>query len=126
MLKRSASLLLVLLIPLLGFVGCGTPSPSDVGNRVEMTQLDFAPHTVSITAGSSVRFDNPASGITHVLCIGQDGSCNANALGPVELTASGGMAIDAGQVEEITFELPGTYKIACLLHPSMNLTVTAQ
>ncbi len=126
---RALPLLLILAMAgtALGLVGCDTSSPSATqGNEVDLTQMDFAQHAVTVPAGTAVRFSNPASGITHVLCIGANATCTPNAPGPAELTASGGMAIAAGQVKEVVFATPGTYPIACLLHPAMNLTVTVQ
>jgi plastocyanin len=128
---RALPLLLILILAVtgaaLGLVGCDMSSSSTTqGNEVDLTPMDFAQHAVTVPAGTAVRFSNPASGITHLLCIGANATCMLNAPGPAELTASGGMPIAAGQVKEVVFATPGSYPIACLLHPVMNLTVTVQ
>lgn len=123
---RTLPLLLLLLAGLaaLGLVGCDAAPRTGSANEVDLTQLDFARHAVTIPAGTAVRFNNPASGITHVLCVGDNARCAPNAQGPAELTASDGLALAAGQTKDVIFETPGTYAIACVLHPAMNLTVT--
>jgi len=125
---RTLPLLLLLLAGLaaLGLAGCDTSPQARPANEVDLTLMDFAQHTVTIQAGTAVRFSNPASGITHVLCIGANATCTSNAQGPAELTASDGMTLAAGETTDVTFDTPGTYAIACVLHPAMNLTVTVQ
>jgi plastocyanin len=119
-------LLLLLLAGLaaLGMAGCDMSPQARSANEVDLTQMGFAQHTMIIPAGTAVRFSNPAAGITHVLCIGANAACTPNAQGPAELTASDGLTLAAGQTKDVTFETPGTYAIACVLHPAMNLTVT--
>jgi plastocyanin len=122
---HTLPLLLLLLagLAVLGLAGCDTPQAGSA-NEVNLTQTDFAQHTVTIPAGTAVRFNNPASGIMHVLCVGDNSRCAPNPQGPTELTASDGLTLAAGQTKDVTFDTPGTYTIACVLHPAMNLTVT--
>jgi plastocyanin len=126
------TLLVVVGVAVLGLAGCDTASPTPnpqndtLGNEVDMTQVDFTRHAVTIPAGTDVRFSNPAAGITHVLCIGANATCTPDATAPAELTARDGLILAAGQLQDVTFDTPGTYKIACMLHPGMNLTVTVE
>jgi plastocyanin len=121
-------LVLVIAAAVVGLAGCDLASqPTNTqGNEVAMTQLDFARHSLTVPAGTAIRFTNPAVGITHVLCIGANATCTPNAAGPTELTTSDGLVFAAGQEKDVTFDTPGTYKIACMLHPGMNLTITVQ
>jgi plastocyanin len=129
---KAAALPLVLMcvvgLATAGLAGCETASSATTTppNEITLVAADFAQHTLTVTAGTTVLFNNPASGVTHVLCIGANAKCRANAAGPLELTADGGLTISAGQVKEIVFATPGTYPVACALHPAMNLVVTVQ
>src|SRR5690348_12556266 len=105
---RTLPLLLLLVgLAALGLVGCDTSPHTGPANEVDLTQMDFAQHTVTIPAGTAVRFSNPPGGITHVLCVGANATCTPNAQGPTELTASGGMTLAAGQTQNVTFDTPG-------------------
>lgn len=131
---RGGAVLPLLLLCVVGLAsialaGCGTASSATTTtqpNEVSMTAVDFTKHTLTVPAGTAVRFSNPASGMMHVLCVGANAKCAANAAGPAELTADGGVTVTAGQVKEIVFATPGTYPIACALHPAMNIVITVQ
>jgi plastocyanin len=126
----------VLIIPLLLIValaigGCGKSPGGNGGDEyttpdVTMGQTDFTHHKLTITAGTTVNFMTEQSGSTHILCIGENGSCQSGAQGPSELTAANGMQVDPGQTKSVKFDTAGTYKIACTIHPNMNLTITVQ
>jgi plastocyanin len=123
----------LLLILVLAITGCGK-SPGSTGGGgdeytspdVTMGQQDFNHHKLTIAAGTTVKFSTEQSGSTHILCIGENGSCQSGAQGPSELTAANGMEVDPGQSKEVKFDTAGTYKVACTIHPNMNLTITVQ
>jgi plastocyanin len=128
----------VLVIPLvlilaLAIAGCGK-SPGNGGGGgdeytspdVTMGQSDFDHHKLTVAPGTTVNFKTDTSGSTHILCIGENGACQSGAQGPSELTAANGMQVDPGQTKSVKFDTAGTYKIACTVHPNMNLTITVQ
>jgi plastocyanin len=127
----------VLVIPLLLIValaigGCGKQPGGGGGNdeytspNVTMGQVDFDKHKLTVSAGTTVTFTTAQNGATHILCIGENGSCQSGAQGPSQLTAANGMEVDPGQSKEVKFDTAGTYKIACTVHPNMNMTITVQ
>jgi plastocyanin len=125
----------VLVVPLLlilamAITACGK-TPGGGGDTypnsdVTMGQTDFTHHALTITAGSTVNFITEQSGSTHILCIGENGACQSGAQGPSELTSANGLQVDPGQTKPVKFDTPGTYKIACTIHPTMNMTITVQ
>jgi plastocyanin len=100
-----------------------TPSPPSAGT-VTLSQSAFAQTSVTISAGHSLRFDDPdATGGNHKLCLGMDGHCDANAEGPDELH-SPGLTLTPGTTADINFPRAGQYQVTCAIHPNMNLTIT--
>ncbi|HEX6542891.1 MAG TPA: plastocyanin/azurin family copper-binding protein [Ktedonobacterales bacterium] len=93
---------------------------------VTMNQTDFDHNTLTIPAGTTVKFINPASASMHILCVGTSATCDGSASGPSALTGGSSLQTAPGETKEVTFDKPGTYKIACTLHPMMNLTITVQ
>lgn len=92
--------------------------------KVDMSQTDFVQHCVNAKVNQPFTFNDPsATGNVHIICTGQNGACQANADAPSELAAPG-FTIQPGQTKVVTFTKPGTYHIACTVHPSMNLTLT--
>ena len=120
---RGAFAVLVLL--LFALAACGQSAATS--NEVSMAESDFSATSVSIKAGQAVHFTDPAGvGATHIICLGSDGNCDTTASGPQTLEGNG-FTINAGdQPKDVTFSTPGTYKITCSIHPSMNLTVTVR
>jgi len=120
-----AALALLVLLALLALAACGQSAPA--ANEVSMTAADFSPTSMTIQAGQAVHFTDPAGiGATHIVCLGKEGNCDTSAQGPQAL-AGGGFTINAGDPpRDITFATPGTYKITCSIHPSMNLNVTVR
>src|SRR5262249_52874000 len=116
----TAALALLLLL-----AACGQSASAP--NEVDMTGSDFSPTNVTIKTGQVVHFSDPAGvGGTHIVCLGSDGNCDTAAQGPQALEGAG-FTINAGDPpKDVTFTTPGTYKITCSIHPSMNLTVTVQ
>jgi plastocyanin len=131
--KAGVFLLPLLLILALGFVACGKSAggnnnsgTSTASNQVRMDATNFVNNTVTIKAGESLHFDDPAdSGGTHIICAGENGQCSNDASAPKDLQGTG-FNIDAGQTKDVTFDKAGTYKVTCSIHPDMNLTVTVQ
>jgi plastocyanin len=120
----------LLLLLALALSTCGKGSASSpggtttAGNTVTMNTTNFDRHTITIKAGESVTFDN-SNGAFHQICLGKDMQCSKSAKGPQEVEGDG-FSINTGAKKTVTFADPGTYDIACSVHPNMNLTVTVQ
>jgi plastocyanin len=123
--RSRCTLLFLVFSVTLAVAACG-PSQS-APNEVSMVTASFSTATITIHAGQAVRFTDPAgTGATHIICLGEDGTCATAAQGPSDLQDPG-FTINAGdQARDVTFSLAGTYKITCSIHPSMNLTVIVQ
>jgi plastocyanin len=104
---------------------CGQSTATS--NEVSMAESDFSATRVTIKAGQAVHFTDPAGvGATHIVCLGSDGNCDTAASGPQALEGSG-FTINAGDPpKDVLFPTPGSYKITCSIHPSMNLIVTVR
>ena len=122
---------LFLLTLALVIAGCGGGSASGGGsggasNEVDLGAASFEQSSVTLTSGQALHLvDSQASGGTHNLCIGQNGTCDSSANGPSELVGAG-MMVNAGDTKDITFSAAGTYHVTCTIHPNMNLTVTVK
>jgi plastocyanin len=114
-----------LLLPLLALAACAQQTTAP--NEVSMSGSDFSATSLTIKVGQAVHFTDPAGvGATHIVCLGVDGNCATTAQGPQALEGDG-FTINAGDPpKDVTFPSPGTYKITCSLHPSMNLIVIAR
>jgi plastocyanin len=128
--KRLAFAFIPMLFVLALTLGaCGKQSGGNTTppGTVEMNATNFVVHAITVKAGDTVHFVDPAgSGGTHVICLGKDESCNASATGPAALKAPG-FTINAGNpTKDIVFDTAGTYDITCTVHPDMNVTVTVQ
>jgi len=123
--RISRTIAALALLSLLALAACGQRASAP--NEVSMTASDFSPTTVTIKTGQAVHFTDPAGvGAMHIVCLGSDGNCDTTAQGPQALEGDG-FTLNAGDSpKDVTFTTPGTYKITCSLHPSMNLTVTVQ
>ena len=103
-----------------GSGGCVT------SQTISLAQTNFVNSCQTVSANQPVTFDDPtATGGIHIICTGQNAQCVADANAPKEL-ASPGFQIQPGQTKVVTFTTPGTYKIACTVHPAMNLTLTVK
>jgi plastocyanin len=122
-LRAFGAVSLLLFGLLLGACGQG----STASNEVSMTAGEFSTTSITIKAGQTVQFSDPAGmGGVHTICIGADGACDISGKGPKDLQ-SPGFTINAGDpAKGITFDTPGTYKVTCSIHPAMNLTVVVQ
>jgi plastocyanin len=130
--KKGMLGVLVLLMAIgSALLGCGKASGggqtvSVPDTTVQMNTDNFVQTTRTLKAGQTLLFsDTVDGGSTHVICLGQDMQCDAQAQGPSALT-SPGFTIMAGGTKSITFPTAGTYQITCTLHPYMNLTVIVQ
>ncbi len=116
----SGCILATLLLTLL-LAGCGGSTPS---NQVEMGVAAFQQTSVSIKAGQAVHFVDPASGGTHIICVGEGVKCVAQAGAPADLNTADGMTFQTGDSKDIVFPTAGTYHVVCIIHPGMEVVIT--
>lgn len=120
----------LLLVVALAIVGCGQMPGGHAGSYttpdVTMNQENFDHESLTIAAGTTVKFIDSQSAAPHVLCVGANARCDTSASGPSELTGGNSLQVAPGETKEVRFDTPGTYKIACTLHPMMSLTITVQ
>ena len=109
-------------LALLALAGCGS-KPS---NEVDMGVAAFQQSSVTIKAGQAVHFVDPASGGTHVICVGANLQCVAQAGAPDELNTADGLTFNTGDSKDIVFPTAGTYVVICTIHPGMQVTVNVQ
>jgi plastocyanin len=118
------------LIALLALAGCGKGGPTPPGgggNEVDMASVTFVQSTLTVKAGTAVKFNDPtATGNLHILCFGNNQICKANAQGPADLNANAGVTFNAGDSKSYTFATAGTYEVTCTVHPNMDVTITVQ
>ena len=97
------------------------PSESEEGEadeeRVTIGTSQFEPATLSIAVGTEVVFENEAT-FDHTVTEG-----------------TGGQAVDDPIVDEVVgpgdevrvvFESAGTFDITCIIHPTMQMTITVE
>lgn len=108
----------VVLAMLLAACG-GTPS-----NEVDMGVAAFQQTSISIKAGQAVHFVDPASGGTHIICVGEGVKCVPQSGAPAELNTADGMSFNTGDSRNIVFPTAGTYHVVCIIHPGMEVVVT--
>ena len=81
---------------------------------VDQKDKEFSQDNVTVKAGESVAFTN-SDQVTHDLSMkNPDGSRLTSAMQK------------PGERMSVTFSQTGTYKVQCLIHPKMKMTVTAQ
>lgn len=114
----GAGCFLALMMPLLA--GCGNAQ----SNEVVMGVATFQQTSVTIKAGEAVHFVDPASGGTHVICVGQDVKCVPQDGAPDALNTEDGVTFNTGDARDIVFATAGTYNIVCIIHPGMHVVVT--
>lgn len=120
----------LLLVIALVLFGCGkvpgVHTSTLPATTVQMNTINFVQTTRTIKAGQTLLFsDTVDGGGTHVICLGNNMSCDTKAQGPVALM-NGGFTINSGETKSVAFPTAGTYQITCVVHPNMNLTVTVQ
>lgn len=89
---------------------------------VDMTASGFAPQSVEISEGETIRFVNQSS-TAQVLCVGTNQRCDPNAVDPQAFVIPG-IRFAPGQSKVILFDTPDTYTITSTVVPKMNLTIT--
>lgn len=114
------------LLPLLALLaltlaGCGGSRGS---NEVDMGVAAFQQSSVSIKAGEAIHFVDPATGGTHVICVGQGLTCTAQSGAPAALNTADGITFNTGDTRDIIFPTAGTYNVICVIHPGMEVTIT--
>ncbi len=120
-------------VMLLAFAACGGSAASSgsgsstaSSNTITMGATDFVGSTsVTIKAGQSVNFVDPSStGGTHILATGTNGNYASETGAPATLNVASGLTFNPGDTKAIVFSTAGTYHITCIIHPTMNVTVT--
>lgn len=81
-----------------------------------IANLDFGPD-LTLAAGTSVTWTNNDT-VAHTATEGSNGVAAPNARFDLQLAV--------GASDSYTFTDPGTYQVTCTLHPTMNMTVTAE
>ena len=101
-------------------------SGASAAATISFGRFNFAGNTsVTIKAGQAVLFDDPSSsGGTHILVIGHNGQFSAMSGAPSEFNSSSGTPFSPGDQKTITFPTAGVYPITCVIHPTMQITVT--
>ena len=115
---------LVWLCPLV-LCACGSSHGQLPSNEVDMGVAEFQESSITIQAGQSVQFVDPANGGgVHVICIGKDSMCVPQAGAPAQLNVSTGIQVSPGDppISE-TFSTKGTYVVVCTIHPGMAVTI---
>lgn len=110
----------------LGLAGCGGPT-APKANEVDMDLTTFKQESVTIKAGQSVHFVDPANGGNiHIICVGRDLTCVPQTGAPTELDTTNGLTFNPGDTRDITFPTAGTYQIVCTIHSGMVVTIVVQ
>jgi plastocyanin len=103
----------------------GKSSGQRPSNEVDMGVAEFQESSITIQAGQSVKFVDPANGGgVHVICIGKDSMCVPQAGAPAQLNVSTGIQVSPGDPPiNVTFSTQGTYVVVCTIHPGMAVTI---
>ncbi len=80
-------------------------APADPSSTISIDNFTFAPATLTVKAGGSVRWVN-RDDIPHAIASATGAFTKSNAL-------------DTDDTFSFTFTTPGTYKYFCYLHPQM-------
>jgi plastocyanin len=126
--KFAAFALPLLLVLALGAAGCGKADTTTSGNTVTLDASSFAQSSITISAGQAVTFEDPSSGVVHILCLGQHQTCNGSIKdGPPELSnPNSPITFNAGDTKSYTFPTKGNFDVTCTVHPGMDMVVHVQ
>jgi plastocyanin len=115
----------LLLVCLMALSACGSMSGSGSSSEVDMGVAAFRQSSITIGAGQSVQFVDPANGGgVHVLCIGKNSECMPQAGAPALLNVANGVQVSPGDAPiVVTFSTRGTYVVVCTIHPGMAVTI---
>jgi plastocyanin len=91
-----------------------SPLPSGVSVTVTLIDSSFGPD-ITIPVGTTVVFAN-TGGLKHTASHGDDGQLVENSLFD--------FVLEPGASASYTFDTAGTYPITCIVHPTMNMTLT--
>jgi hypothetical protein len=92
-----------------------------VNPYVGMTRTSFLRSSVSLNTGETLHLQNPADGVTQILCLGVDQKCQPEDGAPDALNH--GIRLQPGQSITITFDTNGNYHLTSETTPGMNLSV---
>ena len=92
-----------------------------VNPYVSMTRTSFVRASVSLSNGETLHLQNPADGVTQILCIGVDQKCQPENGAPAALNH--GIRVLPGQSVTIPFDTDGDYHITSATAPGMNLSI---
>jgi len=106
----SAFLLVLAALLLIGNIG-NAESTSGDASAVKIDNFSFTPPTVTVPAGTTVKWTN-ADDIPHTV-VSDDQSFKSKAL-------------DTDEQFSYTFTKPGTYSYFCSIHPKMTAKVVVQ
>ncbi len=124
--KRISAIIITFFLLALTLAGCGESSAGGSSNELDMGVASFTQTSITLSTGQALHMvDSQDSGGTHMICIGQNGTCDSNPSGPSELKGPG-MSFSPGTTKDITFSTAGTYHLTCTIHPNMNVTITVQ
>ena len=125
--SRSRKILLYLIVPPLLFIIAGAVVlflylQFHKAPELDVTAKGFSLSAIEINEGESIRFVNQ-SNATLVLCLGQDATCDANAIAPKALKRPG-VELKPGDSINVAFEQYGIYNITNPNIKGTNLKVT--
>ena len=96
--------------------GSVAPAASGSATAVMISRSSFGPD-LTVAAGTTVTFMN-MDPIKHTTTNGTNGAAAAGSLFNLQL--------EAGASASYTFANPGTYRVTCTIHPTMNMAITVQ
>ena len=125
--SRSRKILLYLVLPPLLFVVASALViffylQFHKAPEMDLTSKGFSLSAIEINEGETIRFVNQ-SNVTQVLCLGQDATCDTNAVAPKTLKTPG-FQLKPGAAIDVAFEQYGTYNITSTNVKGINLKVT--
>ena len=89
-------------------------SPARADQSIDQKDKQFSQEAVTVKPGEAINFTN-SDQVTHDLSVkNPDGSRMKSVMQK------------PGDASRITFDNAGDYKVQCLIHPKMKLTVTVQ
>lgn len=123
---RRGGLVALVVGALLALGACGGGGGDNAPNTVGMDLAGFHQHSLTVKAGETVHFVNPANGDPHALCIGKASQCAPQPGAPEQLNTPNPVTTNPGRTLDVVFPNAGTYLVVCTLHPGMQVTITVQ
>lgn len=105
--------------------GCAAePARTSDPEAIVMDDILFLPEAKTIAQGKTLTFVNTSSRALHVLVPGVDAKRRSEPGAP-SFGGAAGIRTDVGDTWKTgAWNKPGTFRITCTLHPTMNLIVT--